>query len=202
VSASRSQAPMRSLEHTFQTSRVRALTAAFSAYSGDNALVAAASSPRRGDFPPATSPRRSLLALGAGGARTPADRPGRPRRRTRRARTVAPPPATPREGKVLGHAESGTRRPVALAPRDATSTCTSSGDRLGQVDSHGEPRVSRRRQRTAGGRHRPEGDLVTDILDRLPSMLRTASSSSTPRTTHRLRSTCSPERTPISWSTR
>lgn len=104
-----------------QASRVRALTAAFSAYSGDNALVArglrrpgvaiSRRQLRRGDL-------YSLLELAAL-AHLPIDRdvPGVARAG---ARTVAPPPATPRDGKVLGHAESSMRRPVALAPRDAT----------------------------------------------------------------------------------
>lgn len=153
-----------------QASRVRALTAAFSAYSGDNALVArglrrpgvaiSRRQLRRGDL-------YSLLELAAL-AHLPIDRdvPGVARSG---ARTVAPPPATPREGKVLGHAESGMLRPVALAPRDATQHmhligATGSGKSTLMVNLVCQDVAAHRGAVVID----PKGDLVTDILDRLP----------------------------------
>lgn len=86
-----------------------------------------------------------------------------------RARTVAPPPAVPMVGKVLGDSEVGRPRPVALAPADAryhlhvvgptgvgkSSLLTNLA--LGDVDAgRGLVVID------------PKGDLITDLLDRLP----------------------------------
>jgi len=85
------------------------------------------------------------------------------------ARPVAPPPGIPAAGKPLGHGETGTRQPVALAVDDARQHlhilgATGSGKSTlltGLVLSD-----------VAAGRGAvvvdPKGDLVTDILDRLP----------------------------------
>jgi len=85
------------------------------------------------------------------------------------AKTVAPPPGIPAGGKPLGHGETGTRQPVALAVADARQHlhilgATGSGKSTlltGLVLSD-----------VAAGRGAvvidPKGDLVTDILDRLP----------------------------------
>ena len=86
------------------------------------------------------------------------------------ARSVAPPPGVPREGRILGDAETGQSRPVALAVADgryhvhvmgATGTGKSTLLTNLVLDD------------VAAGRGvvaiDPKGDLVTDILDRLPS---------------------------------
>ena len=85
------------------------------------------------------------------------------------ARPVAPPPAVPTEGKVLGDADAGHPRPVALAPDDAryhlhVLGATGSGKStlltnlvLGDVAAKRGVVVID-----------PKGDLVVDILDRLP----------------------------------
>ena len=86
------------------------------------------------------------------------------------ARSVAPPPGVPREGRILGDAEIGHPRPVALAVADgryhvhvmgATGTGKSTLLTNLVLDD------------VAAGRGvvaiDPKGDLVTDILDRLPA---------------------------------
>jgi DNA helicase HerA-like ATPase len=85
------------------------------------------------------------------------------------ARSAAPPPEIHREGKILGDAETGSRRPVALAPADACHHlhllgATGSGKStlllnlvLGDIASgRGTVVID------------PKGALVEDILDRLP----------------------------------
>jgi hypothetical protein len=86
------------------------------------------------------------------------------------ARSVAPPPAIPAAGKVLGDAEAGPARPVALAPADARYHlhllgATGSGKStlltnlvLGDIDARRGVVVID-----------PKGDLVVDLLDRLPT---------------------------------
>jgi hypothetical protein len=85
------------------------------------------------------------------------------------AHTVAPPPEVGRDGKVLGHAEGGSRPPVALAVADARQHAhvlgaTGSGKStllanlvLQDVEAHRGAVVLD-----------PKGDLVDDIVDRLP----------------------------------
>ncbi|MDA8291183.1 MAG: type IV secretion system DNA-binding domain-containing protein [Actinomycetota bacterium] len=150
--------------------RLRGLSAAFSGYAGDNALV-----PRRLGHGGTVLSRRELRRGDlystpelAALAHLPLDRdvPGLARAG---ARTVTPPPATPRDGKVLGHAEGGIRRPVALSPLDATHHL----HLLGATGS-GKSTLLLRLVLSGVEAHRgavvidPKGDLVTDILDRLP----------------------------------
>lgn len=86
-----------------------------------------------------------------------------------RARAVAPPPDVPRVGKVLGDADAGQRRAVALAPADARFHVHVVGPTgvgksnlltnlaLADIDAgRGVVVVD------------PKGDLITDLLDRLP----------------------------------
>jgi hypothetical protein len=86
------------------------------------------------------------------------------------AKAVPPAPAVPRSGKVLGDADAGTPRPVALHPADARhhlhvlgATGSGKSTLLAQLilqDAH-------------AGRGAividPRGDLVRDVLDRLPT---------------------------------
>ncbi|MHB1927827.1 MAG: type IV secretory system conjugative DNA transfer family protein [Acidimicrobiales bacterium] len=85
------------------------------------------------------------------------------------ARSVAPPPAIPAAGKVLGDADAGPGRPVALSPVDARYHthllgATGSGKStlltnlvLGDIQAgRGVVVID------------PKGDLVVDLLDRLP----------------------------------
>jgi hypothetical protein len=86
------------------------------------------------------------------------------------AKAVPPAPAVPRSGKVLGDADAGMPRPVALAPSDARhhlhvlgATGSGKSTLLAQLilqDAH-------------AGRGAividPRGDLVRDVLDRLPT---------------------------------
>ncbi len=85
------------------------------------------------------------------------------------AKAVAPGPAVPRVGKVLGDADAGTPRPVALHPADARhhlhvlgATGSGKSTLLAQLIL----------QDAAAGRGAvvvdPRGDLVRDVLDRLP----------------------------------
>jgi len=86
------------------------------------------------------------------------------------AKPVAPPPGIPAAGKPLGHAETGTRQPVALGVADARQHlhilgATGSGKSTllaGLVLAD-----------VTAGRGAvvidPKGDLVIDILDRLPA---------------------------------
>ncbi|HVA61356.1 MAG TPA: TraM recognition domain-containing protein [Mycobacteriales bacterium] len=86
------------------------------------------------------------------------------------ARPIAPPPAVPSGGKLLGDADTGSRRPVALAPLDAryhlhVLGATGCGKStlltnliLGDVTAgRGVVVID------------PKGDLITDVLDRLPA---------------------------------
>ncbi len=151
-------------------SRTRAICAGFGSYAAENQLV-----PRR--LPRALASvcsrrmsRADLYSVPelAALAHLPLDRdvPGLARAGAKR---VSPPPDVYREGKILGDADAGPRRPVALAARDAAyhmhvMGATGSGKStlllnlvLGDV---------------AGGRGTvvidPKGALVEDILGRLP----------------------------------
>ncbi len=86
------------------------------------------------------------------------------------AKPVAPPPGIPAGGKPLGHAETGTRQPVALAVADARQHLHI----LGATGSGKSTLLtSLVLSDVAAGRGAvvidPKGDLVTDILDRLPT---------------------------------
>jgi hypothetical protein len=151
-------------------SRARAICAGFAEYAAENTLTA-----RRLRHPDAVIASRRLQGGDlysapeiAALAHLPLDRdvPGVSRAG---ARSVAPPPEIHREGKILGDAETGSRRPVALAPPDACHHlhllgATGSGKStlllnlvLGDIASgRGTVVID------------PKGALVEDILDRLP----------------------------------
>lgn len=86
------------------------------------------------------------------------------------ARPVAPPPGVPAAGKPLGHAETGSRRPVALAVADARQHLHI----LGATGSGKSTLLTNLvLSDVAAGRGAvvidPKGDLITDILGRLPA---------------------------------
>jgi hypothetical protein len=151
-------------------SRTRAICASFGSYAAENQLV-----PRRLPRPMATvcSRRMSRADLYsvpelAALAHLPLDRdvPGLVRAGAKR---VSPPPELNRDGKILGDADAGPRRPVALAPHDAAyhmhvMGATGSGKStllLNLVLAD-----------VAAGRGTividPKGALIEDILARLP----------------------------------
>ena len=151
--------------------RAHALASAFALFTGRNRLarhrlhrparVLAARKLHRGDL--YSVPELAAIA------HLPADTvvPGLARAG---ARSVAPPPAIPATGKVLGDADAGPARPVALAPTDARYHthllgATGSGKStlltnlvLGDIGAgRGVVVID------------PKGDLVVDLLDRLPA---------------------------------
>ncbi len=157
--------------------RAHALAAAFAAYAGRNRLA-------RGHHPSrrcarALRERRlgrgMLLSLDelAAVAHLPWDR-GVPGLERAGARSVAPPPSAPRAGKVLGDADTGPARPVALDPADARqhthllgATGSGKSTLLGNLVL----------QDVDAGRgvvlvDPAKGDLVRELLDRLPRSAR------------------------------
>lgn len=151
-------------------SRARAICAAFGEYAAENALTA-----RRLRHPDAVIASTRLHGGDlysapeiAALAHLPLDRdvPGVSRAG---ARSVAPPPEIYREGKVLGDAETGSRRPVALAPADACHHL----HLLGATGSGKSTLLLNLVLGDIAGRRGtvvidPKGALVEDILDRLP----------------------------------
>ncbi len=152
--------------------RAHALGAAFEVHSGRNRLV-------RRPLPRPTAalaarrlPHRAAGLLSATELATLAHLPidlAVPGLTRAGARPVAPAPAAPAEGKVLGDAEIGPRRPVALTPAAARQHlhlvgATGSGKstlicNLALDDiAHGRGVVV----------IDPKGDLVGDLLERLP----------------------------------
>ncbi len=86
------------------------------------------------------------------------------------AKPIAPPPAIKHTGKILGDADTGTRRPVALAVADARYHL----HLMGATGSGKSTLLTNLvLDDVAAGRGAvvidPKGDLVTDILDRLPA---------------------------------
>lgn len=86
------------------------------------------------------------------------------------ARSVSPPPGIPTSGKVLGDADAGARRPVALDPSDARYHlhllgATGSGKSTLLTNLVLSDVAARRGAVVID----PKGDLVVDILDRLPA---------------------------------
>lgn len=166
VSSPRSDRPARKR----LAGRARAICASFGSYAAENQLV-----PRRLARPAQVIAARRLARSDlysvpelAALAHLPLDRdvPGLIRAGAKR---VSPPPEIHTEGKILGDADAGPRRPVALSPRDAAYHMHVMGDTgsgkstlllnlvLGDV---------------AAGRGAvvvdPKGSLVEDILARLP----------------------------------
>ena len=85
------------------------------------------------------------------------------------AHAVAPPPEVGSAGKLLGHADAGDRRPVALGVADARQHLHV----LGATGSGKSTLITNLvLADVAAGRGAvvcdPKGDLITDILDRLP----------------------------------
>jgi hypothetical protein len=150
--------------------RAHALASAFALYDGPNRLgrhrlrhpakAMAARRLRRGDLLSVAE----LAAL----AHLPTDQvvPGLARAG---ARAIAPPPALPRSGKVLGDADTGPARPVALATADARYHA----HLLGATGAGKSTLIlNLALDDVAAGRGvvviDPSGDLVADLLDRLP----------------------------------
>jgi len=153
--------------------RAHALASAFALYDGRNRLgrhrlrrpasVLAGRMLRRGDL----LSTAELAAL----AHLPTDA-GVPGLARAAARAVAPVPWLRSVGKVLGDADAGPARPVALAPADARY-------HLHLLGSTGVGKstliVNMVLDDVAAGRGTvvvdPNGDLVADLLDRLPSQV-------------------------------
>jgi len=153
--------------------RAHALAAAFAIYAGRNRLTRTHHPSRLSAR--ALSGRRlgrgMLLSLDelAALAHLPWDR-GVPGLERAGARSVAPPPSAPRQGKVLGDADTGPTRPIALAPADARqhthlvgATGSGKSTLLGNLVL----------QDVDAGRgvvlvDPAKGDLVRELLDRLP----------------------------------
>ncbi len=154
-------------------SRAHALAAAFAIYAGRNRLVRTHSPSRLA----ATALVRRRLGRGmllgldelAAVAHLPWDR-GVPGLERAGARSVAPPPSALRAGKVLGDADTGPARPIALDPADARqhthlvgATGSGKSTLLGNLVLHD----------VDAGRgvvlvDPAKGDLVRELLDRLP----------------------------------
>ncbi len=153
--------------------RAHALAAAFAIYAGRNRLT-------RTHHPSRLAVRAlrgrrlgqgMLLGLDelAALAHLPWDR-GVPGLERAGARSVAPPPSAPRDGKVLGDADTGPTRPIALDPADARqhthlvgATGSGKSTLLGNLVL----------QDVDAGRgvvlvDPAKGDLVRELLDRLP----------------------------------
>jgi energy-coupling factor transporter ATP-binding protein EcfA2 len=160
--------------HPDRTGRLRArahaLAAAFALYTGRNRLG------RHRLHRPART--LALRRLGRGDLLTtgelaslghlPAD-PAIPGLTRAGARPVPPPPGLPTDGKVLGDSELGTPRPLRLTPIDACQHV----HLLGATGSGKSTLLTNLAlQDIQAGRGvvvvDPKGDLVTDLLDRLP----------------------------------
>src|SRR5581483_8786657 len=86
------------------------------------------------------------------------------------ARVVAPPPAVGSTGKVLGDAQSGHRRRVALAVEDARYHLhVMGGTGSGKSTLLNNLVLADAEARRGAVVIDPAGDLVLDILDRLPT---------------------------------
>jgi hypothetical protein len=151
--------------------RAHGIVAAFAAYAGRNRLA------RRRLWHPARTLQARPLGRGdllstaelAALAHLPWDL-GVPGLARAGARAVPPAPAVPSGGKVLGDADAGSPRPIALHPADARhhlhvlgATGSGKSTLLAQLilqDAH-------------AGRGAvvidPRGDLIRDVLDRLPA---------------------------------
>src|SRR6266508_247065 len=150
--------------------RAHALAAAFAVHTGRNRLgrhrlrdparVLGARPLHRGDLL-TTGELASLAHLPADAAVPGLTRAG--------ARPVPPPPGLPTSGKVLGDSELGTPRPVRLTPADACQHV----HLLGATGSGKSTLITNLAlQDIQAGRGvvvvDPKGDLVTDLLERLP----------------------------------
>jgi Type IV secretion-system coupling protein DNA-binding domain len=153
--------------------RAHALAAAFATYAGRNRLTRTHHPSRLA----ARALRERRLGRGmllgldelAALAHLPWDR-GVPGLERAGARSVAPPPSAPREGKVLGDADTGPTRPIALDPVDARqhthlvgATGSGKSTLLGNLVL----------QDVDAGRgvvlvDPAKGDLVRELLNRLP----------------------------------
>jgi hypothetical protein len=163
--------PDRPDRHGRLRARAHALAAAFAVHAGRNRLGR-----HRLHRPARTLTTRplhggDLLITGelASLAHLPADAavPGLARAG---ARPVPPPPGLPTSGKVLGDSELGTPRPVRLTPADACQHL----HLLGATGSGKSTLLTNLAlQDVEAGRGvvvvDPKGDLVTDLLDRLPA---------------------------------
>jgi hypothetical protein len=150
--------------------RAHALAAAYAVYAGRNQLAR-----RRLWRPTPTLAKRALaagdlLAIGelAALAHLPVD-PAVPGLVRAGARPIPPPPGLPDHGKVLGDSELGAARPVRLTAADACHHV----HLLGATGSGKSTLIANLALHDIqAGRGvvviDPKGDLVTDLLDRLP----------------------------------
>jgi len=152
-------------------SRAHGIAAAFAVYAGRNRLT------RKRLHRPAralharTLGRGDLLSTGelAALAHLPWDL-GVPGLARAGAKAVPPAPAVPQVGKVLGDADAGTARPVAISPADARH-------HLHVVGATGSGKSTLLANLILQDAHAgrgavvidPRGDLVRDVLDRLPA---------------------------------
>jgi hypothetical protein len=150
--------------------RAHALQAAFAVYAGRNRLLRRRLAAPAGTLATRPLRRGDLLATGelAALAHLPAD-PAVPGLARAGARPVPLPPGAPAGGKVLGDAEIGARRPLALQAADA---CYHT-HLLGATGSGKSTLIANLALTdiTAGRGVvvvDPKGDLVTDLLDRMP----------------------------------
>ena len=162
--------PDRPDRHGRLRARAHALAAAFAVHSGRNRLGR-----HRLGHPArtlATRPlgRGDLLSTVelASLAHLPAD-PAVPGLVRAGARPVPPPPGLPTTGKLLGDSELGTPRPIRLTPADACQHV----HLLGATGSGKSTLITNLAlQDIEAGRGvvvvDPKGDLITDLLDRLP----------------------------------
>jgi len=162
--------PSRPDRHGRLRARAHALSAAFAVHTGRNRLtrhrlrhparVLGARPLHRGDLL-TTAELASLAHLPADAAVPGLTRAG--------ARPVPPPPGLPTSGKVLGDSELGTPRPVRLTPADACQHV----HLLGATGSGKSTLITNLALADIeAGRGvvvvDPKGDLVTDLLERLP----------------------------------
>jgi energy-coupling factor transporter ATP-binding protein EcfA2 len=162
--------PNRPDRHGRLRARAHALAAAFAVHAGRNRL--GRHRLRRPARTLAARPlvRGDLLTTGelASLAHLPAD-PAIPGMARAGARPVPPPPGLPASGKLLGDSELGTPRPVRLTPTDACQHV----HLLGATGSGKSTLITNLAlhdiQAGRGVVVDPKGDLVTDLLDRLPT---------------------------------
>jgi hypothetical protein len=151
--------------------RAHALQAAFAVYAGRNRLVRRRRAVAARTLADRPLRRGDLLATAelAALAHLPAD-PAVPGLARAGARPVPLPPGAPTGGKVLGDAEIGARRPLALTAADA---CYHS-HLLGATGSGKSTLIANLALADVqAGRGvvvvDPKGDLVSDLLDRMPA---------------------------------
>lgn len=161
------------LDHRRLRSDAQGIVAAFALYDGRNRLARRRLARAERALRSRVLGRGDLLSVSelAALAHLPTDRSVAGLSRAG-AHAAAPPPEVHRSGKVLGHAEVGHRGPVALEVADARQHLHI----IGATGSGKSTLITNLvLQDVAAGRGvvvcDPKGDLVTDILERLPEDL-------------------------------